>query len=81
MIAAILGVIALMEWQMSMTPAVVIGAVIFLIACALQIWFNRYSAAVYQREHARRDPLGDDRSPRPSSSRDLALRPSECQSV
>ena len=34
--------------------------VIFLIACAIQIWFNRYSAAVYQREHARRDPVGDD---------------------
>ena len=60
MIAAILGVIAFMELQMSMTPAFVLGAVIFLIACAFQIWFNRYSAAVYQREHARRDPLGDD---------------------
>ena len=60
MIAAILGVIALMEWQMSMTPAFVIGVVIFVIACAFQIWFNRYSAAVYQREHGKRDPLGDD---------------------
>jgi hypothetical protein len=60
MIAAILGVIALMELQMSMTPAFAIGAVIFLIACALQIWFNRYSAGVYQREHAMRDPGGDD---------------------
>ena len=60
MIAAILGAIAFMELQMSMTPAFVLGAVIFLIACAIQIWFNRYSAAVYQREHARRDPVGDD---------------------
>ena len=58
MIAAVLGVVALMEIQMAMIPAVVVGAVLFLIACALQIWFNRRSAAEYQREHAKRDPAG-----------------------
>jgi hypothetical protein len=60
MVAAILGAIALMEWQMAMVPAVAVGAAIFVVACAVQIWFNRYSAAVYQREHGRRDPIGDD---------------------
>lgn len=60
MVAAILGAMAFMELQMSMTPAFVLGAVIFVIACVIQIWFNRYSAAVYQREHAKRDPVGDD---------------------
>lgn len=58
MIAAVLGVVALMEVQMEMVPAVVVGAVLFVAACALQIWFNRHSAAVYQREHAKRDPSG-----------------------
>jgi hypothetical protein len=65
MVAAILGVIALIEWQMAMAPATVVGAAVFLVACALQIWFNRYSAAVYQREHGRRDPVGDDPAARP----------------
>ncbi len=58
MIAAILGVVALMEIQMSMIPAVIVGAVLFVAACVLQIWFNRHSARVYQREHAQRDPAG-----------------------
>jgi hypothetical protein len=39
---------------------VVVGALIFVVACVLQIWFNSHSAAVYQREHGRRDPVGDD---------------------
>jgi hypothetical protein len=60
MVAAILGAIALMESQMAMVPAVVVGTLIFVVACALQIWFNSHSAAVYQREHGRRDPVGDD---------------------
>lgn len=59
MIAAVLGVIALMQWSMTMLPAVVIGAVVFLAACTLQIWFSNYSARSYQREHALRDPAGD----------------------
>jgi len=58
MIAAVLGAITLMEVQMAMLPAVVVGAALFLVASALQIWFNRYSAAEYQREHAKRDPAG-----------------------
>lgn len=58
MIAGVLGVVALMEIQMAMVPAVVVGAALFLVASAVQIWFNRYSAAVYQREHAKRDPSG-----------------------
>jgi hypothetical protein len=58
MIAAILGALALMEVQMGMVPAVAAGAVVFLAVCAVQIWFNQYSAAVYQREHAKRDPAG-----------------------
>lgn len=59
MVAAILGGVALMEVQMSMYPAVVVGGVLFLAAAVVQLWFNRYSAAQYQREHARRDPVGD----------------------
>jgi hypothetical protein len=47
-----------MEVQMAMVPAVVVGVVMFLVASALQIWFNRHSAGVYQREHAKRDPSG-----------------------
>ncbi len=58
MVAAVLAAIALMEVQMSMGPAVGLGAVVFLAACVLQIWFNRRSAREYQREHARRDPAG-----------------------
>jgi len=58
MVAAILGVVALMEVQMSMVPAVVVGALLFVAACAIQIWFNQHSARVYQREHAGRDPAG-----------------------
>lgn len=58
MLAAILGVVALMEVQMAMLPAVAVGAVLFVTACALQIWFNRHSAEVYQREHSERDPAG-----------------------
>jgi hypothetical protein len=58
MVAAILGVVALMEVQMSMTPAVAVGAVLFVAACVIQIWFNQHSARVYQREHADRDPAG-----------------------
>lgn len=58
MVAAVLGVVALMEWQMSMVPAVVVGGALFLIVIALQIWFSSYSARSYQREHARRDPSG-----------------------
>jgi hypothetical protein len=58
MIAAILGAVALMEVQMGMVSAVAAGAVVFLAVCAVQIWFNQYSAAVYQREHAKRDPAG-----------------------
>ena len=58
MVAAILGVVALMEIQMAMIPAVVVGAVLFIAACVIQIWFNRHSASVYQREHAKRDPAG-----------------------
>ena len=58
MVAAILGVVALMEIQMSMIPAVAVGAVLFVAACAIQIWFNQHSAHVYQREHAERDPAG-----------------------
>lgn len=58
MLAAVLGVVALMQWSMTMLPAVAIGAVIFLIACAIQIWFNGYSGRSYQREHAQRDPSG-----------------------
>ena len=83
MIAAILGVIAFMELQMSMTPASVLGVVIFLIAARSRSGSNRYSAAVYQREHARRGPhVGR----RPGSHAqvaltDLALCHSECQFV
>jgi hypothetical protein len=58
MVAAILGVVALMEIQMSMIPAVVVGAVLFVAASVIQIWFSRHSARVYQREHASRDPAG-----------------------
>jgi hypothetical protein len=58
MIAAVLGAIALMEVHMAMVPAVVVGAALFLVASAVQIWFNRHSAAEYQREHAKRDPAG-----------------------
>ena len=58
MVAAILGVVALMEIQMSMMPAVAVGAVLFVAACVVQIWFNQHSARVYQREHAARDPAG-----------------------
>lgn len=58
MLAAVLGVVALMQWSMTMLPAVAIGAGIFLIACGVQIWFSGYSARSYQREHARRDPSG-----------------------
>ena len=58
MVAAVLGAIALMEFQMAMEPAMVAGVAVFLVTCALQIWFNRRSAAEYQREHARRDPAG-----------------------
>jgi hypothetical protein len=65
MVAAVLAAIALMEVQMTMEPAVGVGAVVFLAACVVQIWFNRYSAAVYQREHAHRDPVGDDPSAMP----------------
>lgn len=58
MVAAVLGVVALLEWQMSMVPAIVVGAALFVLACVAQIWFNAYSSRVYQREHARRDPAG-----------------------
>lgn len=58
MLAAVLGVVALMQWSMTMLPAVAIGAVIFLVACGVQIWFSGYSARTYQREHARRDSSG-----------------------
>lgn len=58
MVAAILGVVALMEIQMAMEPAVGVGAVLFVAGCALQLWFNRRSARTYQREHAKRDPAG-----------------------
>jgi len=47
-----------MEVQMSMVPAVGLGAAVFVAACAIQIWFNQHSARVYQREHAERDPAG-----------------------
>jgi hypothetical protein len=47
-----------MEIQMSMMPAVAVGAVLFVAACVIQIWFNQHSARVYQREHASRDPAG-----------------------
>jgi hypothetical protein len=58
MVAAVLGVVALMEVSMAMLPAVAVGAAVFVVACVLQIWFDRRSARVYQREHARRDPSG-----------------------
>lgn len=58
MVAAVLGVVALMQGAMGMLPSVAVGAVIFLAACVIQIWFNNYSARSYQREHARRDPSG-----------------------
>jgi hypothetical protein len=58
MVAAVLSAIALMEVQMAMEPAVGVGAIVFLAACVVQIWFNRRSAAEYQHEHARRDPSG-----------------------
>jgi len=60
MVAAVLGVVALMQGSMTMIPAVAVGAVIFVAGCALQLWFNGRSARSYQREHARRDPLGDE---------------------
>jgi hypothetical protein len=58
MVAAVLGVVALTESQMSMTPAIVVGAVVFVIACAAQLLFSAWSARRYQEEHARRDPSG-----------------------
>jgi hypothetical protein len=58
MIAAVLGVVALMEIQMTMAPAIGVGAALFVAACVAQIWFDRHSARVYQREHAKRDPAG-----------------------
>lgn len=58
MVAAVLAAIALMEVQMAMGPAVAVGAAVFVAACVVQIWFNRRSAAEYQREHAARDPAG-----------------------
>ena len=58
MVAAVLAAIALMEVQMAMEPAVGVGALVFVAACVVQIWFNRRSAAEYQREHARLDPSG-----------------------
>jgi hypothetical protein len=58
MVAAVLGVVALMEVSMAMLPAVGVGAAVFVVACVLQIWFDRHSARVYQREHAKRDPAG-----------------------
>jgi hypothetical protein len=58
MVAAVMAAIALMEIQMAMEPAVGVGAVVFLVACVIQIWFNRRSAGEYQREHAQRDPAG-----------------------
>ncbi len=63
MVAAVLGVVALMQWSMAMLPSVAIGAVVFLAACGLQIWFDGYSGRSYQREHARRDPSGDRSAP------------------
>lgn len=69
MVAAVLGVVALMEVSMAMVPAVVIGAAVFLAACAVQIWFSSYSARSYQREHAKRDPSGDQAAP-PDEDRD-----------
>jgi len=65
MVAAVLGVIALMQVSMTMEPAVGIGAGIFAVACVIQIWFSGYSGRSYQREHAKRDPAGD--SPPPAS--------------
>jgi hypothetical protein len=59
MIAGVLLVVALMQWSMSMVPAVAVGAFGFVLACGVQIWFDGYSARSYQREHARRDPAGD----------------------
>jgi MFS superfamily sulfate permease-like transporter len=58
MVAAVLGVVALMQGAMSMLPSVAVGAVIFVAAIALQLWFSGYSARSYQREHAKRDPSG-----------------------
>jgi len=64
MIAAVLGVVALMQVSMSMLPAVGVGGAIFLVACGIQIWFSGYSSRSYQREHAKRDPAGDSPAPR-----------------
>ena len=58
MVAAVLGVVALMQGAMGMAPSIVVGAVIFVAAIALQLWFSGYSARSYQREHAKRDPSG-----------------------
>lgn len=59
MVAAVLGVVALIQWQMTMLPAAGLGAVIFVAVCAAQIVFARWSDRRYQAEHARRDPTGD----------------------
>jgi hypothetical protein len=64
MVAAVLGVIALMQVSMTMAPAVGIGAGIFAVACVIQMWFSGYSGRSYQREHAKRDPAGDSPAPR-----------------
>ena len=58
-VAGVLASIALMQGLMSMGPSVSVGAVVFVIAIGLQIAFTRYSARVYQREHALRDAAGD----------------------
>jgi len=58
MLAAVLGVVALIQWQMAMVPAVAVGGALFLVACVGQIAFGRWSDRRYQEEHARRDPTG-----------------------
>jgi len=58
MLAAVLGVVALIQWQMAMVPAVAVGAGLFIVACIGQIAFGRWSDRRYQEEHARRDPTG-----------------------
>jgi hypothetical protein len=59
MLAAVFGVVALIQWQMTMLPAVGVGAVLFVVTCAAQLGFERASERRYQAEHARRDPVGD----------------------
>jgi len=59
MLAAILGSVILIQWQMTMLPAVGVGTVIFAVVCVVQMAFGRWSDRRYQEEHARRDPVGD----------------------